>query len=213
MAGTTVSNSDLVVDVLIRTLQAHGYSARPEQARALMGYPKPQAIRTLLGSQAATDESLVERLHDDFVAGMLAAYRDSAEVAPMAGAEACFAQLRRRGLKVALNTAFSRDIAETIVERFGWLRDGRIDDLIATDEVAAGRPQPQMIQALMARQGVSDPAAVIKIGDTEVDIQEGRNAGAGLVVAVTTGAFDRATLRAYAPDHIIDSLAELAPLL
>ena len=211
MAGTTVSNTDLVAVVLVQTLAAHGFHAGREQARALMGYPKPEAIRRLLGS--AAEEVLVRRLHNDFVPRMIASYRDSDEVAPMPDAEGCFAVLRARGIRVALNTAFTRDIAQVIVDRFHWLRDGLIDDLIATDEVAAGRPQPDMIRALMARQGLSDPAQVIKIGDTEVDIREGRNAGAGLVIGVTTGAYSRAALQAYAPDHIVDSLSELMPLL
>ena len=70
-----------------------------------------------------------------------------------------------------------------------------------------------MIRALMARAGIDDPRAVLKIGDTEVDVREGRNAGAGLVVAVTTGAYSRAALEAYSPDRIIDSLRELPELL
>ena len=215
MAGTTVSNSDLVVDALVQTLHVHGHVAQPEQARALMGYPKPQAIRILLGegSAAAADAALVERMHQEFIGSMVESYRCNPDVAPMPAAEDCFAALRARGIKVALNTAFSRNIAQVIVERFGWFERGVIDDLIATDEVAAGRPAPDMIRALMARHGVGDAAAVLKVGDTEVDIKEGRNAGAGLVVAVTTGAFDRATLQAYAPDHILDSLAQLPPLL
>ena len=215
MAGTTVSNSELVVDALVASLRARGFNVSAADARPLMGYPKPQAIRRLLAicGAAANDAALVRQVHGDFVAAMLERYRNSADVAPMPDAEACFAALRSRGVRVALDTAFSREIAHTIVERFGWLRDGRIDDLIATDEVAAGRPAPDMIRALMTRQGVSDPAAVIKVGDTPVDIEEGRAAGAGLVVAVTTGAFEHAALRACAPDHIIDSLAELTPLL
>ena len=211
MAGTTVSNTDLVAVVLVQTLAAHGFQARLEDARALMGYPKPEAIRRLLGS--AADEALVRRLHEDFVPRMIASYRHSEEVAPMPDAEACFAALRARGIRVALNTAFTRDIAQVIVDRFHWQKDGLIDDLIATDEVAEGRPQPHMIRALMARQGLDDAARVIKIGDTEVDIREGRNAGAGLVIGVTTGAYSRAALQAHAPDLIIDSLSELLPLL
>jgi phosphonatase-like hydrolase len=215
MAGTTVSNSGLVVEALIGSLKAHGFSASAADARPLRGYPKQQAIRHLLGadSPAANDAALVQRLYDDFVAVMLERCRNSTDVTPMPAAEACFAGLRSRGLRIALDTAFSGEIARTIVERFGWLRNGCIDDVIATDEVAAGRPAPDMIRALMARCCVADPSAVIKIGDTAVDIEEGRNARAGLVVAVTTGAFERNALRACAPDHIIDSLAELAPLL
>ena len=215
MAGTTVSDSNLVVEALTGSLEAHGFSATAADVRPVRGYPKQQAIRHLLGadSAAANDAALVQQLYDDFLAIMLERCRNSPAVAPMPAAEACFAALRSRGLRIALNTGFSREIARTIVERFGWLHDGRIDDVIATDEVAAGRPAPDMIRALMARLGVSDPSAAIKIGDTAVDIEEGRNARAGLVVAVTTGAFERHALQACAPDHIIDSLAELAPLL
>lgn len=214
MAGTTVSDSDLVVEALIDSLKAGGFTAAPAAARALMGYPKPEAIRRLLGcTEAAAEATLVDELHRDFVRRMIERYRESATVAPMPQSEACFATLRQRRIKVALDTAFSRDIAQVIVERFGWLRNGTIDDLIATDEVAAGRPHPDMIRALMSRQGVADPRSVVKVGDTEVDVREGRNAGAGLVVAVTTGAYDRATLSACRPDYVIDGLAELPPLL
>jgi len=211
MAGTTVSNTDLVAVILVQTLAAHGFQVGLKDARALMGYPKPEAIRRLLG--AAANEALVQKLHEDFVPRMIASYRDSGDVAPMPDAENCFAVLRARGIRVALNTAFTRDIAQIIVDRFHWLKDGLIDDMIATDEVAEGRPQPHMIRALMERQGLSDPAQVIKVGDTEVDIREGRNASAGLVIGVTTGAYTRAALQAHAPDHIIDGLNELAPLL
>lgn len=215
MAGTTVSASDLVADALIDSLAQRGYVAERAAVRPLMGYPKPQAIRMLLGadSAAARDAQLVAALHRAFVADMIEKCRTSAQVTPMPGTQECFAVLRSRGVLIALNTAFSRDIAQTIVERFGWLRDGTIDDLIATDEVSCGRPHPDMIRALMARHGVSDPGEVVKTGDTAVDVEEGRNARAGLVVAVTTGAFRRAALEACAPDYVIDQLTELPPLL
>jgi phosphoglycolate phosphatase-like HAD superfamily hydrolase len=61
----------------------------------------------------------------------------------------------------------------------------------------------------MALAGVEETAAVIKVGDTMVDIQEGRMSNCGLVAAVTTGAYSRAELMAYSPDHVVDSLAEL----
>ena len=65
----------------------------------------------------------------------------------------------------------------------------------------------------MQRLSIDDPAQLVKIGDTEVDIGEGRNAQAGLVVSITTGAFSRAELEPYRPDRIIDSLFELPALL
>ena len=88
-----------------------------------------------------------------------------------------------------------------------------MDDYIASDEVEQGRPHPFMIRELMNRAGIDDPSVVLKIGDTAVDIKEGRNSNCGLVIAVTTGAFTRKQLEAYHPDHILDNLSELPNLI
>ncbi len=214
IAGTTVRDPGLVAEALADALGADGCAIATEAARPLMGYAKPEAIRRLLIAHGQpADEARVTLIHADFVARMLRCYRESAAVAPVPDAEATFVQLRERGLRIALNTAFSRDIAETIVARFGWRERGVIDDLIAADEVPAGRPAPHMIHALMQRAGVADAHAVMKVGDTTVDIAEGRNAEVGLVVSVTTGANTRAELERHAPDRIIDALVELPALL
>jgi len=217
MAGTTVRDPGLVAAALADVLTQHGYKIDPAAAQPLMGYDKPEAIRRLMRDagavRAADDTVLVMRIHAAFVAQMLLCYCEDLRVAPMPEAEECFAALHARGIRIALNTAFSRVIADAIVTRFGWMENRIIDDLVATDEVAAGRPEPHMIRTLMARAGVDDPRAVVKVGDTEVDVREGRNAGAGLVVAVTTGAYARSALESYAPDRIIDSLRELPELL
>jgi phosphoglycolate phosphatase-like HAD superfamily hydrolase len=51
------------------------------------------------------------------------------------------------------------------------------------------------------------------VGDTEVDVLEGRNAGCGLVVSVTTGALSREQLTVFGPDMIIDDLTELKSVI
>lgn len=214
MAGTTVHDPDLVVLALRDALAQAGCDAPLDELRPMMGYTKPAAIRSLLAAhELPADDAEVARVHQHFVQLMLACYRDHADVRPMDGAEAIFAWLRQRGIKVALNTAFSQDIAECLIERFGWRRHGLIDAAISADRVAHGRPAPDMIQALMAACGVSEAARVIKIGDTEVDVREGRAADCGLVVAVSTGAYTRAQLLGYRPDAVLDSLHELPALL
>jgi phosphonatase-like hydrolase len=214
MAGTTVHDPDLVVQALGDALAAAGCTPSVTELRALMGYTKPAAIRSVLAAHdLGAEAAQVARVHEDFVQRMLACYRSHDDVRPMAGAEETFAWLRHRGIKVALNTAFSEDIAECLIARFGWRQRGLIDAAISADRVAQGRPAPDMIRALMAQCGVSESARVIKVGDTEVDIREGRAAACGQVIAVTTGAYTRAQLLAHQPDAVLDSLQELPGLL
>jgi phosphonatase-like hydrolase len=159
------------------------------------------------------DEDTVAIIHEDFVHEMINYYEYDPTVRALPFAEEVFLHLKERGIYVALNTGFPREIAETIIERFQWKERGLVDEYIASDEVEQGRPHSFMIRELMNRTGVNDPADVLKVGDTEVDINEGRNSNCGLVIAVTTGAFTREQLEAFHPDHILDNLSELPNLI
>jgi phosphonatase-like hydrolase len=214
LAGTTLADDDAVAKAFKSAFAAYGIEISEESINPLMGYKKPLAIRTMLGKLG--EESSEERMadiHREFEKIMLEHYENSPDVKPMPGAENTLRHLKDKGIRIALNTGFSRSIADTILRRLQWMEKGLVDDYIASDEVEEGRPQPFMIQALMKRAGVDDAKEVIKIGDTEVDINEGRNAGCVMVVAVTTGAFTREQLAPYNPDHIIDDLSQLQSLI
>lgn len=70
-----------------------------------------------------------------------------------------------------------------------------------------------MIEEIMKNTGVTDSKKVIKTGDTEVDIFEGKNTGCLYSIAVTTGAFTREELTVYEPSFIIDDLKELLSII
>lgn len=214
IAGTTVADDHAVAAAFSKAFETYGYSVAEEDIKPLMGYKKPVAIQVMLEKIGAVmDEELVDNIHSEFETEMLGYYEYSPDINAMPGAEEVMILLKERGIRIALNTGFSKVIADTIMSRLQWVEKGLVDDYIASDEVDEGRPQPFMIHALMQRAGIDDPKEVIKIGDTEVDVNEGRNAGCSVVVAVTTGAFTRAQLEPYTPDHIIDSLFELPALI
>lgn len=131
----------------------------------------------------------------------------------MPEAEAIFHWLQQRGIRIALNTGFTRVVTDTILRKIGWEEGKTIDKVICSDEVPQGRPHPYMIQTIMQQLQIEDSKAVVKVGDTQVDVEEGRNAGCGLVISVTTGAYTRSELEPFHPDHIIDSLSELQSLI
>jgi phosphoglycolate phosphatase-like HAD superfamily hydrolase len=102
---------------------------------------------------------------------------------------------------------------DVILDRMGWLESGLVSSVIASDEVEHGRPSAEMIEVLMKRHGINDAAEILKVGDTMVDVQEGRNAKCGMVVAVTTGAYKKEDLQKFEPDFIIDHFGELSNLI
>lgn len=214
IAGTTIADNSAVAKAFCKAFDMYGYKISEKEIAPLMGYKKPVAIRTMLESIGVdASENLVDDIHREFEIEMVDLYEYSPDVKAMPGAESMFLKLKEKGIRVALNTGFSRVIADTILSRMQWKERGLVDDWIASNEVEQGRPHAFMIQTLMERAGIDDPKEVVKIGDTEVDVNEGRNAGCALVIAVTTGAFDRANLEPYAPDYIIDSLDELPALI
>src|SRR5262249_43819466 len=121
MAGTTVRDDDAVHRALQATLLGEGVEVTRDEVNAVMGLPKPEAIRTLLdrGTAAASrgrglaDGPLDERvraLHDDFVQRMIAHYREDPSVREITPATDVFRWLRNRGIRVALDSGFSRAI-------------------------------------------------------------------------------------------------------
>lgn len=73
------------------------------------------------------------------------------------------------------------------------------------------KPDPAAIRAVLLPLGVAAAASWI-VGDGPQDILAGRAAGC-VTVAVCGGFSAEATLRATRPDHLIDSLFELVPLV
>ncbi|MEN7551812.1 HAD-IA family hydrolase [Rapidithrix thailandica] len=218
MAGTTVKDKSNVGAAFKRALESFGYDAITDaEVQEVMGYEKPLAIKRLLEKHepetAKITEELIAGIHQKFVDGMIRYYETNPEIGSTPNAEAVLKGLREQGIKVGINTGFSRDIAEAIVKRLQWREKGVFDCLVASDEVPQGRPYPDMIQKLMLETGVEDIEEVAKVGDTEVDVNEGKNAGCKYIVGVTTGAYSREELAVYGPTHIIDNLSELSAIL
>lgn len=216
IAGTTVKDAGNVAASFINAFQALGLKVDSEEVNSVMGFRKIDAIKMLLNkmdSKEVSRNGIVEKIHDRFIESMVEFYRTDASLAPMKDAEEVFAQLHNAGVKIALNTGFTKIITDTIFERLKWNDNQDIDAVISSDEVPEGRPYPFMIRKLMEQLEIDDAKSVAKVGDTEVDIAEGRNAGCGVVISVTSSAYTRSELEKYNPDHIIDNLSSIPSIL
>jgi phosphonatase-like hydrolase len=216
VAGTTVHDGGGAVQRAMRdAISAAGLELRDGAMDGVTGMAKPQAIRTLLEGHGR--EELVARtdaIHADFVGRMRRYYQQDPAVVPIEGTVQAFAFLRSNGIKVALNTGFSRVILDDILARLHWIGpQSPIDATIASDEVRRGRPHADMIDALRMELGDIPAANVAKVGDTPIDLYEGTMARCGLVVGVLSGAHGLDSMMQHPNDALINSVAELPELL
>ncbi len=216
IAGTTLNDTaNSVNDSFRGALKVHGISATQVEINAVMGYKKKTAIQTILTSLPNQESSpeLVEQIHDSFLELINEYYRSSPDITEIEGASQLFGELKEAGIKVALDTGFSRSTTDIILERTGWLQNGLIDASKASDEVEDGRPHPFMIQALMADLNISKSSSVVKVGDTPSDLMEGENAKCGLTVGVLYGTHTRSQLKDFHHDYLIEDITELKTLI
>jgi len=216
IAGTTVHDDGMVGDCLGRALLTAGVAVDRESVNAVMGEPKPVAIAKLLtrksGRAVGADAEQVREIYARFEALMVAHYRSSTDVRPADGAEDVFRALKDSGIRVALDTGFNRVIVDAILQRLGWCDSGIVDVTVASDEVARGRPYPDLIDRAMLLTGVTRGADVAKVGDTPSDLLEGTAAGCSRVIGVTTGSHTREALAGHPHTDLVDHLREVPPL-
>ena len=217
LAGTTVKDDKDIHKVLRQTLAEHHVSISLEDANAVMGIPKPVAIRQLLeqrytGNKAITEE-WIDEIHTAFVTRMISFYKHDTSVGEKDGVSETFRKLKESKLKIVVDTGFDRQITDPLLERLGWLENNLIDGSVTSDEVERGRPYPDMIFRAMELTDVKDVQQVAKVGDTASDIQEGLSAGCKYVIGVTTGAFTHEQLKLERPTHLIERISELPAIV
>ena len=100
-----------------------------------------------------------------------------------------------------------------MIEKLGWALSIDYDLLVTASDVKQNRPHPDMILSAMSDLNITDPSEVIKVGDSAIDIMEGRNANCRLNIGITTGAQTREQLYEADPDFIIDDIYSIVELI
>ena len=243
-AGTTVDYGCFAPVAAFREAFADaGVTVDAAEIRAPMGQLKRDHLRAMLRDPGIAarwreaqgrdwTEADIDALNAAFERRLMATLENHAT--PLPGVPAVLDNLRRAGLKVGSTTGFTRAML-TVVARAAARWGYAPDFAVASDEVPAGRPAPHMIARNLAHFGIIDPRSVIKVGDTVVDIEEGKNAGVWSVGVLRGGselglredegtalppddlaarlATARQRLLAAGADAVLDHLTELPALI
>jgi len=212
MAGTTVEEGGLVYETLRKVMIDDGLEVSEVAMHPWHGAKKEAVIEHFakLGNTSEKDmEDRIIRVGDAFIDTVTKVYfsEDSQLALIRPNLKTYFKQLRKRGVKVALDTGYPPEIQEPLIDALE-LRDV-VDAHISAYTASKGRPYPYMIHRLMEELEICDTRRVCKIGDSVRDIEEGRNAGCGLVVGVLSGADTAEDMLAAGADIIAESVVDL----
>lgn len=231
------------VVALLRLFEQAGVPISEPEARADMGRAKRDHIRALLAVPriaqawrdahgADPDEGDVSRLHDAVAPIMREAARACATLIP--GALDLVERLRGAGVPIASCTGYTREMMADILPLAA--EQGYAPAVVVcSGETLAGRPSPLMLWKALVELGVWPAWACVKVDDAVVGIGEGKAAGSWTVGVAASGnglglshaemlALPRdqrerrvgqatATLLAAGADYVVDSVADLWPVL
>jgi phosphonoacetaldehyde hydrolase len=231
------------VAALIELFARHGLSISTTEARGPMGAHKRDHIKSLLADATISarwekihglrpDEAVLNQLYAEFVPLQTEVVKQYCDVIP--GVPAMMEELRRRNIKVANTTGFASSMIKDLIPLAA--KGGYSPDLwVCPDDVGQGRPAPWMIFHAARKLGIYPPRTFVKVGDTPADAAEGHAAGAWVVSVVRSGnevglaeaelnalpaaeqearlRLAQARLAACGPHYLIDSVADLIPVI
>ncbi|MEL4358725.1 MULTISPECIES: phosphonatase-like hydrolase [unclassified Luteococcus] len=209
MAGTTIDDRGRVYDALRDSVTNRGATVADGDLQTWMGTEKRDAITNLLrlGGVEPTAE-VVDQTYADFV-DLLRRYYTQTPPVPLPGVAEAFDALRAAGIKVALTTGFSREVAEPLLTALGWEVGQQLDAVVCADEVAAGRPAPYMVHRALERTGVDCMTTVLVAGDTVADVKAGLRSGAAQSIGVLTGQLSREALAGAGATAVLDGVKDI----
>ena len=223
MAGTTVNEDNLVYktvrDSINHVLKERGQSDKQVSLDLCLEYgagkEKNKAIYDILntlGLSGSEVESLTDIAFVTFKQSLEIAYSKDT-LSEFEGMSELFEQLKASGRNVVLNTGYDTKTANKILTILGWSVGNQIDALVTANDVDNGRPAPDMITLAMKQFNIENSQQVLKVGDSGIDIEEGKNAECGLVLGVLSGAQNEQQLVKYEPDAVLSKLTELKALI
>ena len=185
-AGTAVDHGSIApVHALEDIFREYGVTAPRPLVRRHMGLAKKDHIRKLLEEPYVQEqwtarhhssplESDVEAMYARFEPQMMEVLAGYATV--IAGVVDAVETMRARGIKIAGTTGYTRPMLDRL-EPLAAAQGYRTDRSLAPEDAGGGRPFPWMCYRLAMDLRIYPLFNCVKIGDTESDIAEGRNAG------------------------------------
>lgn len=205
--GTLLNTLEDLALACNHTCELHGWPTFNIDAyRYKVGNGMLKLVERFMPAEHAGDQRVFEQAFSEFSA-YYAEHKED-HTAPYPGIIGMLDALRADGIVLAVLTNKDHAAAAPLVEHYFGARfalvQGRIDAF-------PPKPAPAITHHALEQLG-ADPAATLYVGDSNVDVQTGHNAGLD-VAGVTWGFRGRAELEAEGADYIVEQPAQIVRLV
>lgn len=185
--GTLIDSNDEHAYAWVDAAREFGYEIEYERVRRMIGMGGDKVLPELTGLAEDSPEGkrLVERRGEIFRTQYLPLLQ------PFEHARELLLRLREDGYQLVVATSASEDDLELL------LKQARVDDVIgkatSSDDAEDSKPDPDIIEAALAKAG-TEPGAAVMLGDTPYDVAAAARAGVRCV-ALRCGGWEDDELR------------------
>lgn len=197
--GVLLDTWDFVFQALQYTLSFHGYPKSMDQIRQVMGQPLLDFYSSLVPEGPAEVLAQTHKSFQEERFHLSKAFPKAKNV---------LKTLKSKGILLGAITNRTRDSLDRSLKNAQIFK--YFDVILSAEEVKNPKPHPDHIHTALKKLKVK-PDQAYMVGDTEVDILVGKNAGVK-TIAVTYG-FAGGDIVRYKPDFIIDDLDEILKIV
>lgn len=202
--GTLLNTIEDLGTACNHALRECGFPERKmKEYNALVGRGIDNLFRGALPEEGRTEEN-VRKMRSIFIPFYDAHKCDRTR--PYGGITEMMEGIKAAGIRAAIASNKYQEGTELLVKHFFGYMD--FVKILGQREGFPIKPSPEIVREAMDAAGDIQKEDVIYVGDSNVDMETGRNAGVR-TIGVTWGFRSREELEAYSPWHIADSPAEL----
>ncbi len=195
-AGTTVDHGSCAPAIVFQEIfRQRGIDVTAAQAREPMGMAKRAHIATVVAMPSVAkaweekygstcSDTDIDAMYADFLPLQKETLKNHSKLIP--GVADAIKECRSLGLKIGSSTGYTHELMESVTAEAKG-QGYEPDCLLCSEDAPEGRPAPYLLYEIAKRLEVYPLWSMIKVDDTPVGIEAGRNAGCWTVAITRTG--------------------------
>jgi 2-phosphoglycolate phosphatase len=202
--GTLVDSSEAIIKAVEKVLESKGLTCNRAKVARMIGLP----LENIFGVLAPNlSEQEIWQLVHEYRKYYMAHHLENTTIHP--SAQMVLRKLKAKGFKLGIITTKYREPVMDVLSHFGI---AELFDVVVTGyEVIKHKPAPDIVLEAAKRLRV-DPKQCVVVGDSPLDVQAGKQAGA-FTIAVLSTTYTRKQLESTKPTIVIEEFEEILNIL